>query len=127
MNAVGEHTHPLALLVACCLLCQAALVSLALYVLQHPGTLAETRVLAKKLVRSILDDPDSVQQVCELVLLKAVGGAMLVYSITPLWSLGVRQLSVVSLQLLGAFFFFFLFETHALISHKLERRWCLVH
>lgn len=50
-------------LLALPLLFQAALVSLALYVLQHPGTLAETRVLAKKLVRSILDDPDSVQQV----------------------------------------------------------------
>eukprot|EP00752_Nemacystus_decipiens_P012697 g11249.t1 len=47
---------------------QAALVSLALYVLQHPGTLAETRVLAKKLVRSILDDPDSVKQVTDLAL-----------------------------------------------------------
>lgn len=42
---------------------QAALVSLALYVLQHPETLGETIVLGKKLVQSILDDPDTVQQV----------------------------------------------------------------
>lgn len=76
-----------------CLLFQAALVSLALYVLQHPGTLAETRVLAKKLVRAILDDPDTVQQVCET-------GAVLLLP------------SVLLLEQRGSLFFFF--ETNAL-------------
>lgn len=47
---------------------QAALVSLALYVLQHPETLRETIVLGKKLVQAILDDPETVQQVRRVVL-----------------------------------------------------------
>ncbi|CBJ31519.1 conserved unknown protein [Ectocarpus siliculosus] len=47
---------------------QAALVSLALYVLQHPDTRAETKVLAKKLIKAILDDPDTVLQVTDMVL-----------------------------------------------------------
>ncbi|CAM9240215.1 unnamed protein product, partial [Hapterophycus canaliculatus] len=47
---------------------QGALISLALYVLLHPDTLAETKVLAKKLVRAILDDPDTVQQVTDMAL-----------------------------------------------------------
>lgn len=42
---------------------KAALVNLALFVLQHPDTLAETEVLARKLVKSIVDDADTVQQV----------------------------------------------------------------
>lgn len=46
-----------------CSVVKAALVSLALYVLQHPDTLAETLVLGKKLVRAILDDPETIQQV----------------------------------------------------------------
>ncbi|CAM9637026.1 unnamed protein product [Ascophyllum nodosum] len=47
---------------------QAALISLALFILQHPETLDETIVLAKKLVQAILDDPESVQQVTSLAL-----------------------------------------------------------
>lgn len=42
---------------------QAALVSLALYILQHPDTLREVIVLGKKLVQAILDDPESVEKV----------------------------------------------------------------
>lgn len=61
--------HPIFSCLDCCsfalflFFSKAALVSLALYVLQHPDTRAETKVLAKKLVKAILDDPDTVLQV----------------------------------------------------------------
>ena len=47
---------------------QAAVMSLALYVLQHPDTRAECLVLAKKLVKAVLDDPESVEQVTDMAL-----------------------------------------------------------
>ncbi|CAN0230013.1 unnamed protein product, partial [Discosporangium mesarthrocarpum] len=42
---------------------QAALVSLAVHVLQHPDTLGEVNILAKKLVKAILADPETLEQV----------------------------------------------------------------
>ena len=42
---------------------QAAVASLALYVLQHPDSLGESQVLAKKLVKAVLDNPETVEQV----------------------------------------------------------------
>lgn len=76
--------------------------NLALYVLQHPDTLEETIVLGKKIVRSVLDDPESVQQVIRMP--SVVGIRMLSTAVVLLLStVVIRMLEKAVIRFLPTF------------------------